>query len=619
MTGLLRLLGWLGSGAAIFAATFVLAQPRVQTIAVNQLRPGMKGYGLTVFRGTQPERFEVEVIDVLHNFRPDQDLILVKTKHPSLQHAKIVAGMSGSPIYFNGKLAGAYAYAWSFGRDPVAGVTPIKNMMAELRRPVVSHAPAIRPLPQKPRPSAPRASLPPFPYLGQEPREALFALKSIGVRRTTVHDSRVPGLQQATTPLMVGGLHEATLPWLSEQLEPLGLVPLQAGGGSKTSAGNPQDTSSRFVDGGAIAVELATGDISMSGTGTVTYVDGRRVLAFGHPMLDAGEVGLPTATARVLHIFASYMRSFKIAESVRSLGALVHDRQSAIVIDTQTKAETIPVKIMIDGLPKGLRKEWNVQIANHRMLTPLLVMVAAMNALKATVNDVTDIMYTVKSRVNVEGHGIQEVEDLGYTDAGLGGLGFLGGIRLFSLVEAAYANPYEAARISAIELRVSLEFNRNVTQIVRAAVSSDEVNPGASLPVYVTLQTYGQPERTKVITVDIPERAAGRKVELVLEPGNAVEMEYPIPRNLDDLLQIVRNRFAANMLIASVKMPTHGLRMHGHVAHDLPGSAIDVLQPANVSSRPIQFMTQIRRAIDFDTVLAGSARLKLEVREVAKK
>ncbi len=311
------------------------------------------------------------------------------------------------------------------------------------------------------------------------------------------------------------------------------------------------------------------------------------------------------------------MRSFKIAESVRPLGALVHDRQSAIVIDTAAKADTIPLKVKILGLPKGQRQEWNVRIANHRMLSPLLVMVVMMNALKATVNDVTDVMYSVSSKINVHGHGLQTVQDYGYSEAGLGSAEFLSGIRLFSIVEAAFANPFEPAHIDSIEVDVSLDFDRNVTRIVRASVSSDEVDPGSEVPVHLTLQTYGEPERTHMVMVHIPERAAGRKVEMSFDAGNAVKIEQPMARNLDDLLQIVGTGFSANALVVSLKMPTHGLRMRGHVVQDLPGSALDVLQPSNVSSPPIPIVTQIRRSIDFKSVLAGSAQLKLEVREVA--
>ncbi len=620
MMWLLRGIGWLLAAVTVAAAAFVLAQPALKTIAVESIRPGMKGYGLTVFRGTQPERFEVEVIDVLHNFRPDQDLILVKTVHPQLDHATIVAGMSGSPIYLEGKLAGAYAYGWSFGKDPIAGVTPIANMMAELRRPVRPNFMPLQPLPRRPSLGMSQALLSPslFPYRGER-RDALFALNALSHKRTTTHDNRYPGLKQAVTPLMVGGLHDSTLSWLSEQLEPLGLVPLQAGGSSPRQPSVKSSVDHNYVNGGAIAVEMAHGDINMMGTGTVTYVEGKRVLAFGHPMLDAGEVGLPTATARVLHIFASYMRSFKIAESVHSLGALVHDRQSAIVIDTATKAETIPLKVKIAGLPKGLRQEWNVRIANHRMLSPLLVLVTTMNALKATVNDVTDVMYTVTSKVDIEGHGTQTVQDFGYSEAGLGGAGFLSGIRLFSLIEAAFANPFEPAKVKAVDVQISLDFKRNVTRILRAAVSGDEVDPGTKIPVHVTFQRYGESERTEVIMVEIPERAAGRQIELVLEPGNLVNLEQPVPRSLDDVLGIIRNGFAANALVISLKMPTQGLRMQGHVVPDLPGSALDVLQPSNVSERSSAFVTQVRRAIDFKTALTGSAQLKLDVREVINK
>jgi hypothetical protein len=235
---------------------------------VSEIRAGMRGYGLTVFRGTTPERFEVEVIDVLHQFRPDQDLVLVRTTHPILEDAPTVGGMSGSPIYLEDRLVGAYAYGWPYGRHPIAGVTPIRNMLAEIDRPVRPDSfPGAVPLPVSPPDAEPRSrarrrtTSDGSTYLGTEPHGALASLAGQAQRLSPAR-AQLDGTTMipASTPLLVGGLDAGSVAMLAEALAPFGLDVLQAGGGGArtAAAGSPP---ARFVDGGGLAVTLARGDI----------------------------------------------------------------------------------------------------------------------------------------------------------------------------------------------------------------------------------------------------------------------------------------------------------------------------------------------------------------------
>jgi hypothetical protein len=598
-------------------------QRRPTTIGVDEIRPGMTGHGLTVFRGTRPERFDVEIIDVLHNFRPDMDLILIRTDHPILDHATTVAGMSGSPIYIDGRLAGAYAYGWPFGKDPIAGVTPIGDMLGEMRRPVrpdsFPGADRIgRPL--RPRRSAPgrRAATVPHPsrlaglppWRGDGRRDAFAALRAHAERRGL--GRRGPrGLTRAATPIMLGGFTDTMANLLGDELEPFGLMTLQAGGGQRPAGA----ARSRFVDGGAIGVQLIRGDISATAVGTVTHVGARRLVAFGHPMMNAGEVGLPTSTARVLHVLASESRSFKIAEALDPLGTLIHDRQSAIVIDSELQAETVPVTIRIRGVEGAQRTEWHAEVVSHRVLTPILVFAAIGNAMEATASDQTDVVFTAKSRVAVEGHGVHEVEDVGYMAAGPNDTRTLSRLRLFDFVEAAFGNPFEESRVRSVELELRIRFTRDVYRIVDAAVHAREVDPGSTVDVHVVLRRFGEPDRVRVVPVRIPRHAAGKTIQLEVEAGDDVDIELPDARSLDDILTAIREQYPSTSLGISVKLPTRGLRFQGHVVHDLPPSALDTLSMQNDTSRGRPFTTYDRQLVDVGSVLTGSARLDVEVRE----
>src|SRR6185436_19254679 len=247
----------------------------------------MKGYGLTVFEGTRPERFDVEVIDVLKNFRPRQDLILIKTKHPRLEVAKVVAGMSGSPIFLDNKMIGAYAYGWSFGSEPVAGVTPIDNMLEELQRPLPDQ---IFGWPLKPGGKASPAHGPQAMNDAGRFRGARYDLKEHA--HALAQRSAPAGAITAApvaTPLLVGGMTNGAIALTRDLLSPLGIEPLQAGGGGAQDPSAP----TRYENGGAIGVQLIRGDMSAMGLGTVTRVEGDKLVAFGHPMMEAGVTSLP--------------------------------------------------------------------------------------------------------------------------------------------------------------------------------------------------------------------------------------------------------------------------------------------------------------------------------------
>lgn len=597
---------------SLLVSTLAWSQVRRPILRVADIKPGMRGYGLTVFRGETPERFDVEVIDILHKFRPDQDLILIRTKHPILDQAIAVGGMSGSPIYIDDKLIGAYAYGWTFGKEPIAGVTPIETMLAEIARPVdprIWKSLGTSPIAGKsPIPQAPRAVL--------RTRERTDAFASL-----RAHADRF-GLQarggsrpvQVATPLLLSGMTDAAIDVLSRELTPFGLEPVQAGGGSApvTAA---QQASARFVDGGSIGVQLVRGDIQATATGTITYLEGQRLLGFGHPMLNAGQVGLPTCTSRILHILSSLQRSFKMAESVVSRGTLIHDRQSAIVVDQTTRADMLPMRVTLKGVPAAPRSIWNLELANHRLLTTGLAFSSLFNALSASAVDRADVMYSIKGRVQVANHGTIETEDIGFTPLGAADSGALSSARFFNVITAAYENPFEEARITGIDVDLDVRIGREVVTILDAQVSSDTVDPGKPVHVYVTLRRFDETERVEIVTMPVPKSAAGDSVEITVEPGDQVRIEQPKPDSLDDLFRMVRAGYPSSSLVVSMKLPQQGVKLRGQLVDSLPGSALDTLQPANESDKPTIFSTYQRLERPGREVLAGSAKIKLNVRE----
>jgi hypothetical protein len=345
---------------AVTKARAASTRSRGDILPLSAIQPKMKGYGLTVFEGTRPERFDVEVIDVLRRFMPKQDLILIKTHHPRLDVAKVVAGMSGSPIYIDGKMIGAYAYGWTFAREAIAGVTPIENMIADIDRPIPSEiygwSLGLRGATSSRRESRPSASLDGESQRrssGSAERYNLVAhAESVASNRAVPRDGQTP--RPVSTPLLLGGMSPLGTQIAEKLLGPLGFEPMQAGGDGGSLRSNPGKSagasSARYEDGSAIGVQLVRGDSSAMGLGTVTRVEGDRLVAFGHPMMQAGATVLPTAMAKVLWFLASEQRSFKIGMPIEPLGALVADRQASIVVSHSASAPVIPVHLEIEGV-----------------------------------------------------------------------------------------------------------------------------------------------------------------------------------------------------------------------------------------------------------------------------
>lgn len=599
----------LACGLSAFAA----AEERVPMMSVDEVRPGMRGYGLTVFRGTEPERFDVEVVGVIHRFRPDQDMVLINTIHPILEEANIVAGMSGSPIYLEGKLLGAYAFGWPYGSQPIAGVTPIENMLTEVRRPTRpdsffgSRVASALPPRQAPRNVA--DSLP-FGFSDGELPDAFTALRRLRERIGRPSRGLPMGAEPAATPLWLGGVPDEVAAMLAEELGPLGLEPVQAGGAG-TLRGT--DTSSGFVNGGAIGVLLASGDISLTALGTVTHVDpSGKLVAFGHPMLEQGEVGLPTATARIVHVMASVQRSFKIGEAVRPLGTLIHDRQPAIVIDTHRQPATIPVHVHIGGIEGAHRTDWNVTVASHRALTPTLTLAVIQAAIKSASADQTDVTYRARTRMVISGYGPIELVDEGALTAGPANAQ-LAQLRAFSLFEVVYGNPFAESRIESVDFDIDFTFERTTLSLIDARVPDNEVEPGDRVPIQLTFRRFGQPDLVRTVEVIAPERLAGQTVRVELKPANSVPRPIGRADSFAALIDYVKDAHQPNELAASIDLPGRSLAFPMHVAEDLPGSAIDALalSRSGLGSQP--FAVQAVSYFPMGAVVTGAASVELRI------
>jgi hypothetical protein len=601
---------------------------RADVMPVKDIKRGMKGYGLTVFEGTKPERFDVEVIDVLTNFRPRQDLILIKTKHPRLEVAKVVAGMSGSPVYIDGKMIGAYAYGWTFGAEPVAGVTPIRNMLDDLVRPLPPeiYGWPLRALPQASRKGAASDSSKQGSLLPENgTRLAAHSGERYDLRRqasalaaqraASVPSSTSSALTPVATPLLVSGMTPGAVGMARDLLAPLGLEPLQAGGAGAPDPNAP----TRYVDGGAIGVQLVRGDMSAMGLGTVTRVEGDRLVAFGHPMMESGVTALPTAIGKVLWFLASDQRSFKIGMPVRDVGALVNDRQASIVVSQAFKAPIIPVSMKIQGMPGMPSSNWNFEVAHERFLSPSFVAVALGSALQAVANEKQDVSWTATSTLKIKGYGQIQLEDYGVAIGGTPDAGELGRSNLVRAVGAVLNNPWQTAFVESVSMNIELSYAREILRLRGADVLDPEVEAGRPARIRLTLSPYAGPEITRVVSVNIPAYLAGQTVNLELVPGYLEDREDAAPDTLADLIRNLETpNYPPKSLVVVFSAGSSAVSFKGRVAKNLPPGALDALRPTASSIAPDAFQTSVRQVVPLPEFMVGRDKVTVSVRPVLR-
>ena len=597
MTEKLKKICQLVTLALVGVPTVAVARPP-ETIPISRIKPGMTGYGLTVFSGFKIERFKVEVIDVLRNFLPNQDLFLTRVDHPRLRQTGVVGGMSGSPIFLDGKLAGALAYGWRFAKEPVAGITPIRPMLDLLKRKA-----------RGPEQAGFALKLP------RRTRERLAWLSS---RPTSADPQRwwrlpfprpsppTPGMMTpVTVPLNAAGFAGESMALLRKAFAGYGFEPVQGGGTGKAEG------PSTYQPGGAIGVQMVSGDMALTATGTVTWVDSKHVLGFGHRMFNAGEIYIQAITARINHTLASLSRSFKLSSPARVVGSLVQDRQAGILVDPARQISTVPVAVTMRF--QGQTRQFRTRVAHHRLLTPTLATTVFSSALSEALADVTRATIKVTTRFNVKGYPQVKLEDYLYAPTGprLTAVLFSRGLReLRSVLD----NPFKPAYVERIDFDVDVQFKDDVVDITGIRIATTNVGPGDRINLQVTFRPFSGREFTKVYPLQIPRSLSGSLLVAEVSSGDRAKPDLAPPENLGQLLRNMQEGYPARALVVSLKVPTEGVKVRGRVIRDLPSSVIDALNTGTQVRSDELFQTVIRRVHGTRRVVAGQKQIRIRVR-----
>jgi hypothetical protein len=491
-------------------------EPRVETIPVDQIHAGQKGVAYTVFEGAKPEPMNLVVLGVLKNANgPKSDIILIRLEGEKPQYTGVVAGMSGSPVYIDGKLAGALAFRiGEFSKEPIAGVTPIAQML-EINAMDSSPAGYLQPLNAK-REGQSAKTASPGPTAGGDG----------GFDGDAANGDIANYLKPIETPLVFSGFTEDSIRRFAPQLAAAGITPVM-GTGSVSDAKQPEP----LEPGSAVSAVLVRGDMNIAATCTVTYMDADRLLACGHPLMQFGRVDMPMYKAQVLATLPSPSNAFKIVNTTEPVGAFVQDRHTGVMGRFDRDPKMIPVTLTIHE-DSGQTKAFHYEVLNNAKLTPALMMSTVFSALQGTNNYGEDVTYGVEGHIRVNGFPSVAMQNMyAPMDAGQpAAYGVAASIgERFSRI---YENPFAAPTIGGVDISVNLVHERRAARLESARTDVTEARPGDEIVIEAALRPYRGERIVRQIPVRIPTSTPRGNLRILVSDGDTIDRTQHIGNTL---------------------------------------------------------------------------------------
>jgi hypothetical protein len=569
------------------------AQESQEILPLSQVRPGMQGYAYTIFAGDQIEKFDLEVIGVLDNFLgPKQSIILVELKGPKVEHTGVVAGMSGSPVYLNGKLAGALSLKLGiFTKEPIAGVTPIQDVLNPPAQSAVSQSASQQ-----------------------------FGLPSDASELTGLPSGSA--LEPIETPLVFSGFQPAALQQFASQIHGYGFIADQGG----TAAARPEDA--HLVAGDMAGMVLVQVDASINSACTVTAVQADGVFLCGHPFLNLGEVQLPMARSRVVTTLSSSLASTKIVNVAGSIGTITGDHLTAVTGKLGAPPAMIPMDLTLSAPASGgpKQKTLHFELVNHPKLTPLLVALTTFNGLTQNSLYGEGTTLHLSGEIRLQGHAPVQLENTFAPGDTLSPDGLPIALTMQNVFTRLFVNTFEPAKVDSISLRVESVPGRKSFTIESAWLEKGEAAPGETLRVRVLLRPYRGAARVEETTVRIPEQIArGTTLRVLVSDadllnrasrGFAFAVAGGGPAGLDQLISLLNRERRNDRLYVGLFVPAPTLLWDDKELPNIPLSQINV-----VDGRPAPGIVQVLReslaseaSIPLGGPVSGVVSLNLQIR-----
>jgi hypothetical protein len=547
---------------------------------VSEIRPGMIGIGRTVFTGTRVEEFRAHILGAIENVMgPQRTLILARLEGGPLAQTGVIAGMSGSPVYVDGKLIGAVSYSLgSFSKEPIAGITPIDEMTNDTALPAV-RPPGARvqvdfPLTRDNLIAAFRRALNWNRTFAERPGDARFV--GVGLPGSVRGAELGTMLRPIATPLVMAGFDPDLADTLSAAFLDQGFVP--TGGAAGTRDGE-MPFEGPLKPGDAIGVTFVNGDLLLGGTGTVTHIDGDRVYAFGHPMYNLGPTEFPMTRAYVYTVLPSLFSSTKLSVTGETIGTLLQDRATAIAGRLGPGPDLIPITLNLEA-QRGSKRTFRFGVVKDQLFTPLMTYAALLNTLASYERQFGTATYSVEGKALVAGHAPVAFDNLfsGGESPAMGAAAYV-----VAPVTALMSNDYEQVEIESIELTMkSMEEPRTAT-LQRVWIDDPRPRAGRTLPLKILLRTYRGEDVLRTVPIEIPSHLTG-SVSVMVSDGQRLtlieqrEARVQQPRTVPQLIRALNRVRPNNALYVRLLRSDAGAVVNGEVLTSLPPSVLAVLE-----------------------------------------
>jgi SpoIVB peptidase S55 len=568
------------------------AQESNEILPLDQVHAGMQGYAYTIFAGDQVEKFDLEVLGVMPNFLgPKQSIILVQLKGPKVEHTGVVAGMSGSPVYLEGKLAGALSLKLGiFTKEAIGGVTPIEDVL---------------------RQAAPNVPAQAMPQQFDLPKDAL-------ARNALPSGS---ALEPIETPLVFSGFQPAALQQFAGQLQSYGLVAAQGG----TAESQPDD--GHLLAGEMAGMVLVRGDASISAACTVTAVQGDRVFLCGHPFLNLGDIEMPMARSRVVTTLSSELASTKIVNTGGSIGTITSDHLTAVTGKLGTSPAMVPLDLsLVAGMEERKR---HFELVNHPKLTPLLVALTTFSGLiqNSLYGEGTTLHLT--GEIQLKGHVPVKLENTFAPTDSLLPDGIAIAITVQNVFARLFTNNYEVPSVEHISLRVEGVPGKKSYTIESAWLEKGEASPGENLKVRVLVRPYRGATQIEETTVHVPDQIArGTALRVVVCDGDwmtrsvrgfsfgAMPGGAAGPEGLDQLIALINRERHNDRLYVGVFAPSPTMVWDDKELPNVPQSQINIIdgRPTPGSVQVLRESLASESSIALGGPVSGLISLNLQIR-----
>ena len=555
-------------------------RPRIDTMPLHEVRAGMTAIGYTVFQGTRIDTFSVSILGVLREYRPGSSLIMARARNPYLEKTGIIAGMSGSPLFVDGRLIGALSYTWGFLKEPLAGITPIDEMLALL----------------------PRDDAPPDD-----------AAASRWARANGLPDAEgAGGVQPIATPVMVSGFTDEALRFLEPWFRERGMVALPGGAPSGSMSCDS------LVGGAAVGAQLVRGDWNAAAIGTVTLRDGDRLLAFGHPFSSMGWIDFPLTGAEITTIMSSLQVSNKIGSATNACGALLADRQAGIAGRVGPTPAMIPVRVAVRGT-RGRERAFRYEVVRNRLLTPGLIAGVAVSSVSTALHDVG--LCTVRYAIRSYWNGGAKVGDRGnafLSNAPVAGVGE----QIDQSLTLLLGEHFRPSRLDSAVIDIDIHEGLDAIQLTAIRPSARTFAPGDSVRLEASFRRPGVGAESRRLAVRVPPSTPEGTVTLRVCDGEATDRweqgRTPgrfAPRTLDDLLALYRDERRADRLYVQLYAEAPGVMVGGGEIPQAPRSVLSVLD-ANTGKPEgpgTKGATIAERAYDLKHVVRGCETVTITI------